>query len=132
MAPDGSEKASFNLTEGLSPHEWEDVKVDLVATDPVLAEAVVGCWYQVMADEGTGSGHEMNVERLVLWLAGENHPVCIGWSLAMITESRAYTCRVLTTKSGYTWLEQGSYSKCTGEAARLSGLVDCRSARRSS
>lgn len=75
MAPDGSEKASLRLNGGFSPHDWEDVKVDLAATEPVLAQAEVGCWYEVMANEGKGGGHEINVESLVLWLAGDNQPV---------------------------------------------------------
>lgn len=78
MAPDGTQKASFTLTEGLSPHEWEDVKVDLKATDSVLAEATVGCWYEVNADEGNGNGHEIYVQGPVLSLEGENQPVCGG------------------------------------------------------
>lgn len=75
IAPDGSEKASHTVTEGVSPHQWEDVKVDLVATDPVVAEASVGCWYQVMMECGEGGGHELNVEGLALQLSGENSPV---------------------------------------------------------
>lgn len=74
IAPDGSEKASFTVTEGVSPHDWEDIKVDLVATDAVLAQATVGCWYQVTAEPGSGGGHELYLKDLVLRLASESQP----------------------------------------------------------
>ena len=67
----GEEKACYNLTGHTSPHEWEEIKVELVATDPVLAEATVGCWYQVRAECGSGGGHELYVRDFVLHLTGE-------------------------------------------------------------
>lgn len=74
MAPDGSERASFTITEDVSPHEWEDVNADLVATDAVLAEATIGCWYQLKADCTNHGGHELHVERAVLQLTGADQP----------------------------------------------------------
>ena len=71
MSSGGEEKASYNLPGHISPHEWEDVKVDLVATDPVLAEAAAGCWYQVKAECGSGNGHELYVKDFLLRLVGE-------------------------------------------------------------
>ena len=72
MAPDGSEKASFTVTEGVSPHDWEDVDVGLEATDAVLAQATVGCWYQITAEPGSGGGHELFLKDLVLRLASKS------------------------------------------------------------
>ena len=68
MGSDGSDKASFTITEDFSPHEWEDVHADLVATDPVLAEATAGCWYQLRADCSDDGGHKLYVEGFVLQL----------------------------------------------------------------
>ena len=89
MSPDGLGRASHTLTEGFSPHEWEDVKVDLVATDPVLAEAAAGCWYRVVASEGEGNGHQINVEGLVLRLAGDIPPVCVGCVAGSASQNHA-------------------------------------------
>lgn len=75
MAPDGSQKASFTITEDVSPHEWEDVNANLVATDTVVSEATAGCWYQVRADCTNRGDHELYVEGLVLKLTGVTQPV---------------------------------------------------------
>lgn len=75
IAPDCSEKASFTVTQGVSPHDWEDIKVVLGATEAVLAEATDGCWYQVTAEPGSGGGHELFLKDLVLSLSGEYQPL---------------------------------------------------------
>ena len=71
MSAAGEEKASQNLTNHISPHEWESINVQLVATDPVLAEATPGDWYQVKADCTRSPGHELYVKDFVLRLTGE-------------------------------------------------------------
>ena len=71
MSASGTQKASYTLTDHASPHEWEEVKIDLVATDAVLAEATAGCWYQFKADASPDGGHELYVKDFVFRLAGE-------------------------------------------------------------
>ena len=75
MSPDGSEKASLAITDDVSPHDWESVVTNLVATDPVLAEATVGCWYQFRADCTNRGEHELYVEDIILQLTGVDQPV---------------------------------------------------------
>ncbi|CAN0446880.1 unnamed protein product, partial [Scytosiphon promiscuus] len=70
MAPDGTETASFELAEGVAPHDWEDIDIGLVATDAVLAQATAGCWYQLEINGGAGGGMELHVENFVLGLSG--------------------------------------------------------------
>lgn len=76
MSAEGEEKARYNLTGHIAPHEWEDIKVELVATTPVVAKATAHCWYQVRAECGSGGGHELFVKDFVLRLTGECRP-CI-------------------------------------------------------
>lgn len=71
MSAAGEEKASHTLTDHVSPHEWENIKVELVATDPVLAEATIGDWYQVRAECTISGSHELYVKDLILRLTGE-------------------------------------------------------------
>lgn len=71
MSPDGEEKASFPLSEGVAPHDWEVLDVELVATNPVLAQAEFGCRYNVVADVGCDIQNELHLEDLVLNLTGE-------------------------------------------------------------
>ena len=74
MSAAGEEEACRNLTGLVAPHQWEDIKVELVAADPVVAKATAGCWYQVRAECGSGGGHELFVKDFVLRLTGECHP----------------------------------------------------------
>lgn len=68
MEADGTEKYSFTLTDGLSPHEWEFVTVELEAANPLIDQATVGCMYYLTANEGNGNGHEVHVKDCVLKL----------------------------------------------------------------
>ena len=75
MENDGSEKYSFTVTDGLSPHDWELVTVNLEAANPLITQATVGCMYYLTADEGNGNGHEVHVKDCVLRLDGEKQRV---------------------------------------------------------
>lgn len=77
IAPGGSEKASFTVTQGVSPHDWEDMRVVVGATEAVLAQATVGCWYQVTAEPGSGGGHVLYLKDLVLSLSGDCQPLSL-------------------------------------------------------
>ena len=71
MSAAGEQKATHTLTDHVSPHEWERISVELAETDPVLAEATIGDWYQIRAECTIRGDHELYVNDMVFSLTGE-------------------------------------------------------------